>query len=599
MSKSLPSKKICVVNAPEISGFSAKFDYNFFMADERVNDTGQIAPKFITKRPSETLDSSFIDSKNFQSKVPRLVKLEWRPVIGPKEYLAQNVSIARNFNKIHNEQDFTLGDYSNIDLQDTGADQRLNFFLRRALEEVQKGFAPPNNKESPLDVSKTLNALTSRKVKGSFLSSVLVNLKELGVTFVNKRNREQIATSLAAQIQKTKVRFQLNNRVLTKILSSMTENPIGLFEDEAEDILSAASEIESEAISQGSAGLIAENEYDLEVIEYIGVRKIDAPASFDSTVQPVGYIIDKEEITENGAVLNRSPIIVENPLSSTTADFKIKYGGKYVYRIKSVIFVEVQAQDLETNDVIAISFLVCSQDSSRRMVECVESVPPPPPADFTIAWDYKNTAARITWNFPTNPQRDIKYFQLFRRANIDVPFELIKEFDFDDSVIKTPRNESPDFALVDKLTNPRNFYLDNEFGRDSKFIYAMCSVDAHGMSSNYGIQFEVGFDRFKNKIIKRLISVSGAPKAYPNMYLNQDTFVDTIKDSGHKKLKIVFNPEFLNVLDSNGNDLNLLRADSNSSYKLTMLNVDLQSQQNITISLDDRRPSTEIEEFEE
>jgi hypothetical protein len=81
--------------------------------------------------------------------------------------------------------------------------------------------------------------------------------------------------------------------------------------------------------------------------------------------------------------------------------------------------------------------------------------------------------------------------------------------------------------------------------------------------------------------------------------LNQDTFVDTIKDSGHKKLKIVFNPEFLNVLDSNGNDLNLLRADSNSSYKLTMLNVDLQSQQNVTISLDDRRPSTEIEEFEE
>lgn len=591
MSKSLPSKKICVVNAPEISGFTAKFDYNFFMPDERINESGQIAPAFITKKPSESLEASFIDSKNFQSKVPRLVRLDWRPVIGPKEYVAQNVSIERFFNKIHNEQDFSLGDYSNIDLQDTGADQRLNFFLRRALEEVQKGFAPPNNRESPLDVSRTLNSLTNKRIRGTFLASILINLKDLGVTFVNKQNREQIANTLTSQIQKTKIRLQLNNRVLTKILASMTENPIGLFEDEAEEILSTASEIETGAVENGSAGLLSESEYDLEVIEYVGVRKIDAPAAFDSTVQPVGYIIDKEEIAENGSIVNKNSIIVESPLASTTADLKIKYGAKYLYRIRSVVFVEVQAQDLETDSVIAISFLVCSQDSSRRLVKCIETVPPPPPADFTIAWDYKNIAARITWNFPTNPQRDIKYFQLFRRGSTEEPFQLIKEFDFDDSVIRTQRPETPDPVLTEKLSNPKNFYLDKEFGKDSRFIYAMCSADAHGMSSNYGIQFEVEFDKFKNRIIKRLVSVSGAPKAYPNMYLNQDTFVDTIKDSGHKRLKIVFNPEFLKVLDNAGNDLKLLKTDSNSSYKLTMLNVDLQSQKNVTISLEDRRPT--------
>jgi hypothetical protein len=598
MAKSLPSKKIAIVNAPEVYGFNAQFDYNFFMPDERVNDSGQIAPKFITRRPSENFDSSFIESKNFQDKVPRLVKLSWRPVLGPKNYIAVNTSIANNFSKIHNEQDFTLGDYSNIDFQDTGADQRLNFFVRRALEEVQKGYAPPRRQESPLDVAKALNDNTDIRLRGSFLASILTNLKELGVTFVTKQNREKIAARLTSQIQNSKTRFQFNNRVLTKILRSATENPVGLFEDEAEQLMDEAEQRETEAVANLSAGVLNESEYDLEVVEYIGVRPIDSPGAFDSTVQPVGYVIDKQEILENGTVVGRSPIIVESPLAGTTADLKIKYGGKYLYRIRSVVFVEVAAQDLESDSVVAISFLVSSQDSATSIVSCVERVPPPPPADFNIAWDYMNTAARIMWSFPPNPQRDVKYFQLFRRKTIDDPFELIKEWDFDDSVVKTPRNETPDVVLVEKSPNPKNYYLDKEFGRDSKYIYAMCCIDAHGMSSNYSIQFEARFDRFKNKIIKNLVSVAGGPKAYPNMYLNRDTFVDTIKDSGHKRLKIFFNPEYIKVFDNDGNDLRLLKMDSSSSkYVLSMINVDLQSQKTVTINLEDKTTfESQIEE---
>lgn len=589
MAKSLPSKKISIVNAPEVEWFNASFNYNFFMPDERVNDSGQIAPKFITQKPSETFDSNFIASKNFQSKVPRYVKLNWKPVLGTKEYVAIRTSIAQNFNKIHNEQDFALSDYSNVDFQDTGADQRLNFFVRRALEEVQKGFAPPKLQESPLDVAKTLNGLTNPLLRGSFLASILTNLKQLGVTFVTKQNREKIAKTLVSQIQRTKTRFQFNNRILTKILASATENPVGLFEDEAEFIMSEARQKETLAISNAPADILTESEYDFEVLEYIGVRQIDSSDLFDSTIQPIGYIITKQEFLPDGTLVDRNPIIVENPIANTTADLKIKYGGKYLYKIKSVVFVEVQAQDVETDNTIAISFLISSQDSPGIMVECVESVPPPPPADFNISWDYKLTAARITWSFPTNPQRDIKYFQLFRRENINQPFELIKEYDFDDSIIKTARNETPDPVLVEKLASPKNYYLDNEFGKNSKYIYAMCSVDAHGISSNYSIQFEVEFDKFKNKIIKKLISVAGAPKAYPNMFLNQDTFVDTIKDSGHSKVDVIFNPEYLKVVDTDGNDLRLLKTDENSKYILSLINVDLQSQKTITINLRDKR----------
>lgn len=596
MAKSLPSKRVAVVNAPEVSNFKASFDYNFFLPDERVNDSGKVAPEFITRRASETFDSSFVESRNFQSKVARLVRFDWKPVIGAKDFVAIRTSIAKNYNKIHNEQNFTPSDYSNIDLQDTGTDQRLSYFVRRALEEVQRGFAPPRKPESPLDVSKTLNALTPAQLRGSYLAAILVNLRDLGVTFVTKQNRESIAASLSRQIQRTKNRLQLNNRVLTRILSSATENPIGLFEDEAEALMSQAAQLENDAVASSNASILTEGEFDMEVVEYIGIRNIDAPAAFDSTVQPIGYVVDKQEILADGTVVDRDPIIVENPLASTTVDLKIRYGGRYMYRIRSVVFVEVQAQDIDTDNVIAISFLVCSQQSAAQTIACEERVPPPPPADFNIAWDYKNTAARVTWAFPTNPQRDIKYFQLFRRESISEPFQLIKQYDFDDSVVRTPWTESPDPVLVERQTSPKTYFLDSEFGKNSKFIYAMCSVDAHGMSSNYSTQLEVSFDRFKNKIIKKLVSVAGAPKAYPNMYLNQDTFVDTMKDSGHKQVRVIFNPEYLEVFDANGNDLRVLKTGRDAAYKLSLINVDLQSQKTVTITLEDKRTTEQQNE---
>ncbi len=589
MSKSLPSKKVAIVNAPEVSDFQAKFDYNFFVPDEKVNDTGQIASKFLIKKPAEEFDSSYVTSRNFQAKVPRFVKLDWRPVIGKSDYLAVRTSIMDNMSKIHNEQNFNLNDFTNIDLQDTSVDQRLNFYVRRALEEVQKGYAPPRQPETSLDIAKTLNSLSPETIRGSFLASILTNLKSLGVTFVTKQNRESIAKTLTSQIRDNKSRFVLNNRLIRNIMESATENPVGIFEDEAQELLSVAEQIQNRATDGETSSLLTDREYDLEVVEYVGIRNIDSPAAFNSTVQPVGYIIEKQELLANGKLIDRNTIVVENPLASTTIDLRVKYGSTYFYKIKSVVFVEVQAQDFETNNIVAISFLICSQQSSSREVFCDESVPPPPPSDFNIGWDYLNTAARITWSFPTNSQRDIKYFQLFRRRSINQPFELIKQYDFDDSVLRTAWVETPDPALVEMLKSPKTYFLDTEFGKDSRFIYALCCVDAHGMSSNYSMQLEVSFDRFKNKIMKRLISVAGAPKAYPNMYLNQDTFVDTIKDSGHTEMQVIFNPEYISVVDSSANDLRLIRSSEDSFYKISLINIDLQKQQSVDITISDKR----------
>jgi hypothetical protein len=125
----------------------------------------------------------------------------------------------------------------------------------------------------------------------------------------------------------------------------------------------------------------------------------------------------------------------------------------------------------------------------------------------------------------------VKKFQVFRRASIDEPFQLLKMYDFDDSEIKAEENETVFQGLVEVQSNPSTLYIDPDFKKDSKFIYAVVSIDAHGLTSNYSDQFEVTFDRFKNRVIKKRISASGAPKPYPNMYLSADTF------GGEEKLK--------------------------------------------------------------
>jgi hypothetical protein len=151
-------------------------------------------------------------------------------------------------------------------------------------------------------------------------------------------------------------------------------------------------------------------------------------------------------------------------------------------------------------------------------------------------------------------------------------------------------SEYPLPELVERVPDFIAFYLDREFGKDSKCIYAVSSVDAHGLCSNYSLQFEVSFDKFENKLVKRLISVSGAPKQYPNAYLNADTFVDTMKDSGHTNIQVVFNPDYLKLVTGENSDLRLLKTDRvNGKYRLQLINIDLQSQQSVDITLQDSR----------
>jgi hypothetical protein len=89
---------------------------------------------------------------------------------------------------------------------------------------------------------------------------------------------------------------------------------------------------------------------------------------------------------------------------------------------------------------------------------------------------------------------------------------------------------------------------------------------------------------------KRLISHSGALRQYPNLYIQNDLFIDSMKISGKKNLSVYFNPEYYYLKDDNERNIQLISTkQTGGKYQLQLINLDNQKQQKLDISIEDLR----------
>ena len=634
MASSFPSKPVTSVNIPDVEGFRASFQYNYFINDERTNDSGNISNKSknaLFSKSSISIDSSTLN--NITVKSPRFIRFDFRKCVAQKdlenEYRtipqkSQKINdsvhgstkernfIAKNIDKIISETSFFKDGFIGIDFQDDNIDGKLFSLISGSVER----HIATSNKQAITNISAAKNNLfdkltktnslldkakaysdSTQNIKNKFVIDALNNIQQLGATFTDNATQSEIINNKFEKIKNTSIRGQINKMFFGTIIENIANDPMSIFSDEFATAVEPAQAIETLSISEQNAKTITESEYDqsiacgleVDIENNAGAQKIN---NFNSSVEIIGYIIDKIEILPNGESINKEPIIIENPSTILAFDTKIKYGSRYAYSARSVALAKFQAVSGDTNDIIVLCLLVGSKGTPKIVIDCVENVSPPHPVDFNISWDYHLRAPRLMWNLPpTNRQKDIKRFQIFRRKSINDAFQLIQEYDFDDSFVRTPTLETSDPSLILYLNSPLTYFIDGEFKKEDTFIYSICSVDAHGFSSNYSMQFEISFDRFKNKIVKKLISNSGAPKSYPNMYLKTlDTFIDTIKNSGHTKMDIYFDPEFLEIVNRDGNSMGLLSTDrTGGKYKLGIINVDVQKQETLEINLRDYR----------
>lgn len=607
MNISLPSKKLIIIDVPsgEIENFSGEYVYNFYTPDESINEQPQNSlPNIIRnlvrdETKNVTLRTSLRERKN-QRYVPRYVDLIWNrlPDIGNNRRLIQTVSIANNINKILDEEKISGNFFTSVRFKDTGADGKIQYSINRAMQEILKSQGisnPANLNASPLDLVKLLNEFTSEQIEGNFIAETFIEYKNAGIQFLNKEKFDAIVKTTVDRLKKINVNSSINNKFLGTILRSASEQADNIYSDETLSILSTTDNIQEIAIAESrDPTAIAVSDYVIDIQNYIGWDPYNETGA--SEYQLVGYVINKVEYPKTGQAIQKETIVIENPAISNFSDLSVKYGTTYGYTIRSVYLLKLPAVDNDTGTLGLVSFLVSSNAGPEILVETRETRPPNPPTDFDITWDYEKNLPYLTWNLPTDSQRDTKYIQVFKRATTNEAYQLVKMYSFNDSMTPislSEMNESNiDPTLVENLRRtdgtaiPKNYYHDLDFSIESESIYTVCSIDAHGYSSNYSTQIGVKFNRYKNKLEKRIVSIAGAPKPYPNFLLNQDLFVDSIKTSNAKTLDIYFNPEFLKIFDRTGSDLGLIKTDANSNYRLQMINIDLQKDEIINIKID-------------
>jgi len=487
-----------------------------------------------------------------------------------------------------------------------------------ALEDIREGasLAPflvgvevPNYVINNSALNEILNSLVNPSVysgftrdsswtQGKFIEESLADVQAEGLrTRISDTDPSEGVSRSLSEVKNIEFSFNINNLYAGIVVLSAAEDRTGVFNDEILYLIPKSQNLQRAAIINSTPGRVDIDDYSYAFLP-VTERLIPAIAAtpkgeYNEASTVIGYLVEKWEILEDGKKEYREPLVIQGPSTVSVLDTAVRYGAIYEYKIRTVALSQFEALRFNGNKidhVVVAEVVVASRGSSRIVVQCIDDEPPAPPWIVDFMWDYERENLVMVWDFPTNPQRDIKKFQIFRRKTIQEPFELLQEYDFDNSIRKTSNPENVPKRLIKKMKGPSTIYVDRDFNKFSKFIYAVCAIDAHGLTSGYSMQYEIAFDIFKNKIIENFISESNAPKPYPNLYLDEDTFKDTMKVSGYENMTVYFDPEYSEVFDAAGDPLNLIAMDANTAtYKLSVINCDLQQSKIINFTIPDNR----------
>lgn len=592
-----PSTSIDDVNVPEVSDHRAQFIYNFYTKDERIN--------------------AFPNARELNAaKVPRYVKLSWTsPQVSQFEAVKSDftttddtgvdMSIRGNADKIMSEDNFFNPGYINhtfsgIDAITQGSSDLENYSII-SRHNVESVFQMSKVQISDASAAKE-NPDEEYKKRLAELSEAYSRLSDfphtsLGLRIYDEQDKQiNDSEALASITNSLKLNVKINSSIIPDIFVNSKEKHASNYES-----LSVAH-------SKSKNGYLRQKAPNMLPIQ----SNPEKTGYLTSPVKLIGYIIERYLVTPD-YLKKEETYYIEDITQTTFEDKTVLYGKTYLYTIKVVADVKILLYAADGVTVNSTTIYVSSKPVATP-VECYEFVPPPEPNDIKFTFDYTKRNLIIIWDTPVNPQKDIKQFQVFRRKSIREPFELIAQYGFDTS--ETGGNDGryrtgervdannyygmyPDdrslLQLSDKpvfMHTDEDFTVDPEFFISSEYIYAIASIDAHGMISNYSSQHHVTFDPYKNKLVTRVVCDAGSPRQYPNMKLKTDAFKDVIsvEGLGSRQLKVFFTPEYLKVRDDRNVTYNIVEAQTpgnGSYYLMQLINLDNQKMQLLKINIKD------------
>jgi len=574
--ESIASKPIHFFDVPEVKNFSASFVYNFFVPDESIDESGNeslngnLSDRFLRK--------GTIDNKNINSRVPRYVELSFSLGDTKKKMLTlsnssvikstkEEIVAALNSGMVITEDDISSLLLKTEKLGNDSVDKDLNNFMSLVLTKYM-------GEESTVQQAlKTFAPTTS--VNSDFISSKMIPPS------LNTRPNNKKFADFLPEVKKTKSNIQINSAYAPFILRRPVESGTSL----SPVALSARYLTAVKNLKRPTDMFVTEDE---NVLNLPSIAIERQKGVFTPEANVIAVIFEKKRIF--GGKKYPMPAVIAVGSSITSAyDSQVAYGQTYEYVATTLAKVKIPVTTT-SGKTYSQTVMIASRPSQPKLVTITEERAPQPPQDINYHFEYGSNSLFITWAPPINPQRDVKYYQVFRRKTVDVPFELIANLDFDNSVIRSNLVESIGEGLTTSYSYMPTFFVDADFQRSSSYIYALVSVDARQFSSPYSTQIKVTFDSEKNKIRKELISYAGAPKQYPNWELKENFFVDSMKDSSHSNVSIYFNPEAYTVLKGNGESFPAFYSttvDPLSKYVFQFINTDRLLEKKFEVKIDD------------
>jgi len=628
-----PSKPVTRIDIPEPGDVQSTFNYVYFTIDEKTNQGVNNTPV--------TLNELTVSGLEFFAnidRVPRFVRVTFTPPafdtfsnldasnglgsagVGQGGLLDEfgQVKVSNHIPQLMFESALSNAYFTNVGLMDTAADKSFYTSLSSSAVFSDMG-------GSVTQQSQGLQSIATPTTKGSLIRDALRNPQAAGFNFAESTTRQEVVSNPLSDVKMIQNNFNINNLIFGNLIKSSLLDQVNVYSDELSGITELATVLQNQAASSAQPGALIATEYQPGINVIHQERVYDSSSDSDTSTKEgsalIGYYVEKFEIASDGSLSPRPPVILNSPNITSFIDPAVRYGAAYVYKIRAVSLSRFESIRLDVGngapDQVIMSTALIASAGTKTTVICQERIAPPPPGDLKFKYEFKTDSLLIFWEFPHNPQRDIKRFQIFRRRSVLQPFTILAEYDFDDSEVKSRPLELVPPTLVTKMPLPKKFYRDVQFTKDSSVIYTLASVDARGLASNYSMQFRVSFDRFKNDLVVRMISKSGAPKPYPNIFVEGDTFADTMRDSGHRRIKLYFDPEFLKVTrkhvhEDQGSgiaatetiiDENLIAMQSpgqgqsvseNPNYKLQIINTDLQSSEVVDIFINDNSPDPSL-----
>lgn len=563
--KSYDSNVLSTIGLREPRALTARFVYRYYTPDESGEEV------FLYKDPLEgdprRIELDFI--------APRFVG-----VITGKD--SDYRELTQNLDKVHSTEDIPNMPNTYITVQDTG-------ILGRSFESIERSCRIRGITGNPTDKALNLSYAVGGLVDPNVLQKLSVNYASSNTTYYN--GGEEVDSEKYTLAQGLPVTALISDKVVADLCN--------------------AAEISNPSRAPISLGLISKYLEDRQKNERLSSPKISS-TDFTSTLLPVSYFerlegvkysspkitfvgYTVERIVEFSSGVRNSELIGTIPPGSNEVkfiDYNVRYGSRYSYTVRAVYSILLPEIIWGRFDSATSKVLIASPPSNISSVTAEERVPPETPTSAKFSYDYSKNLLMILWSEPVDRVKDVTRYQLFRRSSINEPFTLLKEFDFDQSVVKAERPDAPLEINVSRSNYPVRKAFDYDFGMSSNYIYALCAVDAHGFASNYSAQYSVSFNRRLNAIDVKCISPAGAPRPYPNIYLTtpESLTLDTITRSGVSGFTIVFDPEYLEIADRYGKDLGLLKyASSGAKYYVSLIDTARAEQIVVPINIEDLR----------